>query len=91
MMICAAIAVVCLLLTEVVVGHGMVHDPVNRATRWRYDRRAPADYDDNQLFCGGFAVSLRSIFMMICDVKFNGTIRNDLNTNCMRTEMIGCR
>lgn len=37
--------------------HGSVHDPVSRQTRWRYDRTAPADYDDNQLFCGGFNVS----------------------------------
>lgn len=65
MMICVAVVVVCMLLTEKVVGHGMVHDPVNRATRWRYDRSAPADYDDNQLFCGGFAVSLPSRFKMM--------------------------
>lgn len=66
MMICAAVVVVCMLLSETVVGHGMVHDPVNRAKRWRYDRKAPADYDDNQLFCGGFAVRFQIIF----DFKF---------------------
>lgn len=65
LMICAAAVVVSLVLIEKVVGHGMVHDPVNRATRWRYDRKAPANYDDNQLFCGGFAVSLRSSSKMI--------------------------
>lgn len=35
-------------------GHGMLTDPVNRASRWRVDRSAPPDYSDNQGFCGGF-------------------------------------
>lgn len=38
----------------------MVLDPVNRASRWRYDSSAPTDYDDSQAFCGGFYVSLSS-------------------------------
>ncbi|KAG4081202.1 hypothetical protein HA402_003229 [Bradysia odoriphaga] len=37
-----------------VTGHGMVLDPVNRASRWRYDTKAKADYDDTQGWCGGF-------------------------------------
>lgn len=36
-----------------VYGHGMVMDPVNRASRWRLDPSAPADYEDNQQWCGG--------------------------------------
>lgn len=53
-----------LLLVAVVVqlqhvdAHGMVLDPVCRQSRWRYNRTAPADYNDNQVFCGGFWVSL---------------------------------
>lgn len=43
-------------------GHGMLMDPVNRASRWRYDPTAPQDFDDNQLFCGGFAVSSYNAF-----------------------------
>ena len=35
-------------------GHGMVVDPVNRASRWRFDKTAVKDYNDNSLFCGGF-------------------------------------
>ncbi|XP_077291800.1 uncharacterized protein LOC143915185 [Arctopsyche grandis] len=35
-------------------GHGMVMDPVNRASRWRVDSSAPVNYDDNQLYCGSF-------------------------------------
>lgn len=40
-------------------GHGMVMDPVNRASRWRVDPSAPADYTDNEGFCGGYAVSFK--------------------------------
>ncbi|XP_055907060.1 uncharacterized protein LOC129942229 [Eupeodes corollae] len=39
-----------------VSGHGMMLDPVNRASRWREDKTAPANYDDNGLYCGGYAV-----------------------------------
>lgn len=38
-------------------GHGMLLDPVNRASRWRFNSSAPADYNDNEGFCGGFNVS----------------------------------
>lgn len=44
------------LLLESVYGHGMVLDPVNRGSRWRYDSSAPTNYDDNGNFCGGFYV-----------------------------------
>lgn len=39
-----------------VLGHGMVMDPVNRASRWRVDPTATPDYTDNGLYCGGYAV-----------------------------------
>ncbi|XP_077289720.1 uncharacterized protein LOC143913663 [Arctopsyche grandis] len=45
------VLVLCFLVA--VHGHGMVMDPVNRASRWRVDSSAPANYDDNQLWCGG--------------------------------------
>lgn len=37
-------------------GHGMLMDPVNRASRWRFDTSSPRDYNDMEGFCGGFAV-----------------------------------
>lgn len=37
-------------------GHGMLMDPVNRASRWRIDNSNPRDYNDMQGFCGGYAV-----------------------------------
>ena len=40
-----------------VAGHGTVHEPVARQTRWRYDSSAPADYDDVGVYCGGYNVS----------------------------------
>lgn len=36
-------------------GHGMVMVPAGRGTRWRTDRKAPINYDDNGSNCGGFA------------------------------------
>lgn len=41
-------------LVDEISGHGMLMDPVNRASRWRVDKSDPKDYDDNQGFCGGF-------------------------------------
>lgn len=37
-------------------GHGMLMDPVNRASRWRVDSNALNDYNDMQGFCGGYGV-----------------------------------
>nr|KAG5691650.1 hypothetical protein BaRGS_022925 [Batillaria attramentaria] len=38
-----------------VAGHGYVLDPPQRSTMWRVGYDTPANYDDNQLFCGGFS------------------------------------
>lgn len=61
-LICASVmvltAVLVMLQLQTVSGHGMVHDPVARSTRWRYNKTAPKNYNDNQLFCGGFNVSV---------------------------------
>lgn len=38
-------------------GHGMVLDPPNRSSLWRFDEKAPVNYNDNENFCGGYAVS----------------------------------
>lgn len=49
--------IVVAVLVATVAGHGTVHDPVARQTRWRYDSSAPANYDDVGVWCGGFNVS----------------------------------
>lgn len=43
-------------LIPLVVGHGMVMDPIGRGSRWRCNRKAPTNYDDNGLYCGGYDV-----------------------------------
>lgn len=35
--------------------HGMVLNPVGRGSRWKVDRTAPVNYDDNGSNCGGFS------------------------------------
>lgn len=35
-------------------GHGRLEDPPSRATAWRYGFKTPPNYQDNELFCGGF-------------------------------------
>ncbi|XP_074042485.1 uncharacterized protein isoform X2 [Leptinotarsa decemlineata] len=37
-------------------GHGMMLDPPNRSSLWRYTSLAPTNVNDNQNFCGGFGV-----------------------------------
>jgi len=39
-----------------VYGHGRLMDPPSRASMWRVGFNTPPDYDDNQGFCGGFAI-----------------------------------
>ncbi|CAH1999647.1 unnamed protein product [Acanthoscelides obtectus] len=34
----------------------MMLEPVSRSSRWRFDPTASKNYEDNQLFCGGFYV-----------------------------------
>jgi len=38
-----------------VMGHGFLIHPPQRSSMWRVGFDAPIDYDDNALFCGGFA------------------------------------
>ena len=40
-----------------VCGHGRLVEPPSRASAWRYGFNTPADYNDNQGFCGGAYVS----------------------------------
>ncbi|XP_061198092.1 uncharacterized protein LOC133206178 [Saccostrea echinata] len=36
------------------LGHGYLQDPPSRSSMWRFGFNTPHNYDDNQLFCGGF-------------------------------------
>lgn len=42
----AIVALVCV-ATEI-LGHGIVMDPVSRASRWRLDGSTPRDYNDKE-------------------------------------------
>lgn len=35
-------------------GHGRLIEPPSRASAWRYGFDTPHDYNDHELFCGGF-------------------------------------
>lgn len=64
----ATVFVTSLLLLSLVTqssGHGMMMDPVNRASRWRQNASAPKDFGDNQLWCGGFYVRLFGLRVMV--------------------------
>lgn len=50
--------------------HGMLLDPVARGSRWRYDTTAPSNFEDNELFCGGFTVS-GYFFLILSASKIN--------------------
>jgi hypothetical protein len=40
-----------------VEGHGYMIDPPSRSSVWRlFPGQAPPNYNDNELFCGGFSV-----------------------------------
>lgn len=39
-----------------VAGHGRLLDPPGRSTMWRFGFNSEHNYNDNQLFCGGFTV-----------------------------------
>ena len=43
---------------DVVVGHARLMEPPSRASMWRQGFNNPADFNDNQGYCGGFLVNL---------------------------------
>lgn len=51
------IIIVCILnhLVTYTRAHGRLMNPVHRGARWRVDKRALPNYNDHELFCGGFS------------------------------------
>ena len=47
---------VLLCLLGYVNAHGRLVEPPSRASMWRFGYSTPADYNDNQGFCGGAQV-----------------------------------
>ena len=54
MMLTLFVAVVSLAASA--LGHGMMHDPPSRQSAWRHGFDTPINFEDNELFCGGFQV-----------------------------------
>lgn len=44
-------------LVQVVNGHGRLMEPPSRSSMWRLGYNTPHNYQDNELFCGGFQVN----------------------------------
>lgn len=53
-MIKIALVLVIVAFADQISGHGMLMDPVNRASRWRVFGSGPIDYNDMEGFCGGY-------------------------------------
>lgn len=70
MKVCTLVVVFAIVGIFEVTGHGMLLNPVNRGSRWRYDHTAIADYNDNGNFCGGFYVSSQMTIL-----QFQGPLR----------------
>ena len=53
-------------------GHGRLMEPPSRASMWRLGYPNPADYNDNQGYCGGFQVrrmKIINIFFIIINIQ----------------------
>ncbi|KAG5865738.1 hypothetical protein JTB14_021429 [Gonioctena quinquepunctata] len=56
MMTALGIIILTLNLGTLVIGHGRIMDPPARNSMWRFGFPTPVNYNDNELFCGGYAV-----------------------------------
>ena len=62
------LASLCLLLE--ISGHGYMLSPPGRASMWRVGWSTPRDYGDNQLYCGGFYVSMFTEIFLYTNSNF---------------------
>ncbi|EFA07375.2 hypothetical protein TcasGA2_TC016350 [Tribolium castaneum] len=56
---------VALCYLEEASGHGMMLEPSNRASLWRFDWKQPSNYNDMGYFCGGVKFGLVTIATMV--------------------------
>ena len=66
----SAVECICLVAFLVVVpppceGHGRLLLPASRSSMWRMGFNNPPNYQDNELWCGGYAVSKLTFFRSI--------------------------
>ena len=57
-----SVAVMVLLMAIGTHQHGHLMDPVSRSSMWRRGFNTPVNWNDNEVFCGGFGVSLKRLF-----------------------------
>lgn len=43
-----------------VQSHGRMNEPPGRSTAWKFGFDTPINYNDHELFCGGFDVGLNN-------------------------------
>jgi len=58
-----SVALVVLLMAIGTHQHGHLMEPVNRSSMWRRGYNTTVNWTDNELFCGGFWVSLKRLFL----------------------------
>lgn len=51
------ITVIIIVNVTVILGHGMLMDPVNRGSAWRKGYNTPTNWDDDGNYCGGYTVN----------------------------------
>lgn len=64
-----AFMVTCLVLISLMssaMGHGRLMDPPSRGSMWRMGFKTPKNYNDNQLYCGGFTVRIHICIYLYC-------------------------
>lgn len=50
-----AVVLILVYTVDVCNAHGRLIDPPGRSTAWRYGFQTPPNYNDHELYCGGFA------------------------------------
>lgn len=79
----ATIVAVIIVNSDLVSGHGMLLKPVARGSAWRYYPDAPANYEDSELFCGGFYVRFFSLHSHSDEFRFAELRHNAVGFTCL--------
>ncbi|XP_072763660.1 uncharacterized protein [Anoplolepis gracilipes] len=54
------LTLVAIINLQEIYGHGVMMDPINRASAWRKGFPVPPNYTDNEYFCGGREVQIQN-------------------------------
>ncbi|KAH3884486.1 uncharacterized protein LOC127832630 [Dreissena polymorpha] len=66
-------------LVTLIRGHGRLVEPPSRSSMWRFGFKTPVNYNDNQLYCGGYDVQWKQNGGRcgVCGDPFNGVRENE--------------